>query len=294
MTTVRPHRGHRARDDADHARTRADHGVEHRPAQSDGGVRRHSELRESPLHRDQWQFLGWMWLLVAPVAVAVGLLIVHVLDDSAFARGDLRVSEWFADRRTPRLEDLAQVGAGIADTLTVIPVCAVLVVAFLIVWRRWLEPAMVVLPVIFEKAVFLPATVIAQRDRPPVGQLDGNPPSTSYFSGHTAAAVALYFGIFVVVAWHVRSRAWRTLTAVLAAAAVVIVGTSRLLLGMHYLSDVVVGIVVGAIGVLVVRHALLAARHARAEEATGQAQTARPRSTPYDGETARPIASSTP
>jgi undecaprenyl-diphosphatase len=243
-----------------------------------------SELRRSPLHRRQWEYLGWMWLLVTPIAVAFGLVLVHVLDDTAFGRRDLRVSQWFADRRTPRLEDLAQVGAGIADTLTVIPVCAVLVVAFVIAWRRWREPAMVVLPVIFEKAVFLPATIIAQRDRPPVGQLDGNPPSTSYFSGHTAAAVALYFGVFVVVTWHVRSRGWRALAAVLATLAVLVVGASRLLLGMHYLSDVLVGIVIGSIGVLVVRHALLAAL---TPVASGRRPT-------YVGETASPTASSTP
>jgi membrane-associated phospholipid phosphatase len=233
--------------------------------------RRRSELREWPLHRPQWEFLGWAWLLVTPVVIGLGLLIVHVLEDGAFGRRDLRISEWFADQRTPRLEDAAQIGAGIADTLTVIPICAVLLVACAIAWKRWLEPAMVILAVIFEKAVFLPATMLAQRDRPPVGQLDGNPPSTSYFSGHTAAAVALYFGLFVIVTWHTRSRAIRTIAALVASAAVVAVGLSRLLLGMHYLSDVVVGTIVGAISVIVVRHAIL-----------------------YVGDTAKPTASSTP
>ena len=130
---------------------------------------------------------------------------------------------------------------------------------------------MVVLAVVFEKAVFLPATLLAARDRPPVGQLDGNPPSTSYFSGHTAAAVALYFGIFVVIMWHTRSNAVRTVSAVLATAAVVSVALSRLLLGMHYLSDVLVGAAVGAISVIVVRYALC-----------------------YVGDTAKPTASNTP
>jgi membrane-associated phospholipid phosphatase len=215
-----------------------------------------SELRRWPFGRAQWELLGWVWLAVTPVVIALGLLIVHVLEDGAFGRADVRVSEWFRDQRTPRLEDMAQIGAGLSDTLTVIPVCAVLTLGFVLAWRRWNEPVMVVLAVIFEKAVFLPATVLAGRDRPPVGQLDGNPPSSSYFSGHTAAAVALYFGLFVVITWHTRSRAVRTIAAVLATAFVAAVGLSRMLLGMHYLSDVTVGIVVGAIAVVAVSHAV--------------------------------------
>jgi undecaprenyl-diphosphatase len=247
------------------------HVAEHR-------TKRRNELRQWPLRRPQLVYLGKAWLVITPITTAIGLLIIHVLDDGAFGRGDLRVSEWFADRRTPRLEDMGQIGAGIADTLTVVPICAVLTIAFAIAWKRWLEPAMVVIPVIFEKLVFLPATLLAARDRPPVGQLDGNPPSTSYFSGHTAAAVALYFGLFVVITWHTRSRAIHVIAAVLATAAVVIVGASRLLLGMHYLSDVVVGAIVGAVSVLVVRHALCAL----------------PRDRHYVGDTAKPMASSTP
>jgi undecaprenyl-diphosphatase len=244
------------------------------------GAHRHrrqeqSELREWPLGRRQWEYLGWAWLAIIPPVLGLGLLIVHVLEDGAFGRRDVRISEWFADQRTPRLEDLAQLGAGIADTLFVIPACALLLVVFAMVWRRWLEPAMVILAVIFEKALFLPATVVAGRDRPPVGQLDGNPPSSSYFSGHTGTAVALYFSLFVVVTWHTRSRWMRTGAAVLAAAAVVVVGLSRLLLGMHYLSDVVVGVIVGALSVIVVRHALC-------------------RVDRYEGDTAKPIASNTP
>ena len=98
--------------------------------------------------------------------------------------------------------------------------------------------------------------MITDRDRPPIGQLDGNPPSSSYFSGHVAAAVAFYFGLWIVVRWHTDSRPIRAIAAVIASAAVIAVGLSRLLLGMHYLSDVVIGAIVGALALAVVDRAL--------------------------------------
>jgi membrane-associated phospholipid phosphatase len=115
---------------------------------------------------------------------------------------------------------------------------------------------MVIGALLFEKAIFLPATFAADRDRPPVGQLDGHPPSSSFFSGHVAAAVALYFGVFAVVCWHTRSRIARTAMAVFATIVVVCVALSRLLLGMHYASDVVTGALVGMIAVLLAHHVL--------------------------------------
>jgi membrane-associated phospholipid phosphatase len=214
-------------------------------------------LRHWPLDRTAWAHAAVVWAVATTVLALLGLLVVHVLEDGGFGRSDRRVSEWFRDQRTPRLEDIGQIASGLSDTLTVIPVCIVLVTGFAIAWRRWHESILVVGALLYEKAIFLPVTLIADRDRPPIGQLDGDPPSSSFFSGHVAAAVALYFGLYIVVTWHTRSRVVRTVAAVIATLAVLAVSTSRLLLGMHYLSDVVLGAAVGALSLAVVRAGVL-------------------------------------
>ena len=62
----------------------------------------------------------------------------------------------------------------------------------MVVWRRWDETVLLLTAVLLEKAVFVCVTYVIDRDRPPVGQLDGQPPTSSYPSGHVGTAVALY------------------------------------------------------------------------------------------------------
>ena len=82
------------------------------------------------------------------------------------------------------------------------------------------------------------SSFIVGRDRPPVEKLDPPAPSGSFPSGHTAAAVAFYAGVFVVVCWHTRNRLVRAVFAVVAVAAPITVGVSRAYRGMHHPIDV--------------------------------------------------------
>jgi undecaprenyl-diphosphatase len=107
------------------------------------------------------------------------------------------------------------------------------------------------------------------RPRPAVPRLDGSPVDSSFPSGHAAAATC-YAAMAVVVFWHTRARVWRTVAVVLAVLVPVIVGVARMYRGMHHLTDVAGGIVLGAatvtITVLVVTRA-----EARREKAAAAA-----------------------
>jgi membrane-associated phospholipid phosphatase len=226
-------------------------------AVTDGNER--SELRRWPLDRHSWAFAAKLYAVVLAPTTALGLLIVHVLEGGPFGRADVRVSEWFAERRTETRNDVAHTVSFLSDSVVVIPLCAVLLVAFAWAFRRWNEAVLVIGALLYEKAVFLPATFIVDRDRPPVGQLAGDPPSSSFFSGHVAAAVAFYFGLYTVVRWRTGSVVARRAAALVATAAVVAVALSRMLEGMHYASDVIVGAAIGAISIVAVDRALRSA-----------------------------------
>ena len=45
----------------------------------------------------------------------------------------------------------------------------------LVVWRRWLEPLVVAVPLIVEAAAFITITFIVRRPRPDVPRLEGSP-----------------------------------------------------------------------------------------------------------------------
>jgi membrane-associated phospholipid phosphatase len=205
-----------------------------------------------PLDRSSVRPLLVAYVVGAVVTIAVGWLIVDVLDGTVFARADLAISEWFADQRGPTTDDLAQFGAGLADTFVVIPVCAVLLPLFWFTWRRLHEWLFVVVALVMEKLVFVSATFVVDRPRPPVGQLDGSPPTASFPSGHVGAAVCLYFGLYLVLRAHARSRLVERLVLFVSTAIVVVVVLSRLELGMHYASDVAWGIVLGVAALAVV------------------------------------------
>jgi undecaprenyl-diphosphatase len=86
--------------------------------------------------------------------------------------------------------------------------------------------------------------------------LDGSLPTNSFPSGHVAASVAFYVGLFLVARWHTRRRAILVPVACLAVLAPLVVAVSRLYRGMHYLTDVLAGAALGAASILAVLFAL--------------------------------------
>jgi len=81
--------------------------------------------------------------------------------------------------------------------------------------------------------------------RPRVHRLESLPVNASYPSGHTAAAIAVYGGLALLITSRFTNAAVRTVAWSLVAAIVVFVATARMYRGMHHPLDVAGGIVVG-------------------------------------------------
>ena len=81
-------------------------------------------------------------------------------------------------------------------------------------------------------------------------RLESLPVDASYPSGHTAAAVALYGGLLLLLASRFDNAVVRVLAIVLGVAIPLFVAWSRMYRGMHHLSDVVAGLLMG-LGALV-------------------------------------------
>jgi undecaprenyl-diphosphatase len=187
-----------------------------------------------------------LYLLLA----GTGLLLTRVFDHGPVTRNDQRVSRWFFEQRTPTLNTLSHIGSTLSDTRTAIAVTVVLVVA-LRLWRgRWRESVAIVLCIVGELTIFLGVTSTVHRSRPSVPHLDPAPPTSSFPSGHTGAAVALYVGLAVTLVLASRAssaRPWLLVLATLACWVPVAVGLSRLYRGMHFLTDVLAGACAGGL-----------------------------------------------
>ena len=226
------------------------------------------EHRGWPLRWADGGLLVGLYVLLTAVGVTVGLLITHPFKDSGLTRVDRSIAEWFANNRTGTLNTLTTVGSQLSDTMTKIPVTALVCVAMAIVWRRWREPLLVALTLIVEAAAFITITLIVSRPRPDVPRLESSPVDSSFPSGHTAAAV-VYAAIVVVIFWHTRSRWIRALSVAVVTLITLAVGLSRMYRGMHFLSDVVFGALLGGVTVIAVTAILQRADRRSARSARG-------------------------
>ncbi|MFL6127553.1 MAG: phosphatase PAP2 family protein [Mycobacteriales bacterium] len=202
--------------------------------------------------RTLWQELGTAAkrmavpaLLIGTALILLGLLITRVLDNTDVEHADSWVDRWFARHRTPTGTELTHAGTFLAETLTIVGLTAVTAVIFRVVFHRWRESVLLVLCVTGETLIFLLTTLLIDRKRPPVPHLDAAPPTSSYPSGHTAAATAFYLGTAIVLAWHTRHVWLKWLLLVLGVLVPIVVAICRMYRGMHYPSDTVAGLLLG-------------------------------------------------
>ncbi|MDP9848391.1 phosphatase PAP2 family protein [Streptosporangium lutulentum] len=209
-------------------------------------------------------FKGIARLILMPLAImtaltiGVGLLITKVLQTTTLIANDEGVNEQLVNGRTSFLNDVTDKLTALSDMPTIIIATAVLLVAFRLVFKRWNESIFLVLAVFSQSAIFLLSTVLAQRKRPLVQHLDPAPPTSSFPSGHTSAAVAFYCGVALVLTVHThRYKILNVLWWVVGLAIPLGIGYSRMYRGMHHLTDVSWGLLLGAVCIAVAANALL-------------------------------------
>jgi undecaprenyl-diphosphatase len=196
----------------------------------------------------RWSDVG-LFLVCYVVLVVVWVGIGEAITHSAWITGrDQSVAEWFVATRTTGRDTLSEFGSNLAATMVKVAVTAALAVGMKLVWKRWREPLMMVIPLALEASVFITVTYIVARPRPDVQRLESSPVDSSFPSGHVAAAAA-YAALVVIVYWHSRRRAARAAVVVLSVAVAVIVAWARMYRGMHHLTDVVAGASLGVMSV---------------------------------------------
>ena len=216
------------------------------------GYQRGVSITKPAGERTVWQELGtagkrfvpW-WFAVGVVVVLLGLLITKVLETTAFADADAGLDRWLEKQRTPTGETLTHIGTWFGETPTIIALTTVTVVVFRLVFHRWRESVILAICVTGQAVIFLITTMLIDRERPPVRQLDDSPPTSSFPSGHTAAATAYYLGTALIIGWHTRHIWLRWLLVVVGVLIPIMVASCRLYRGMHYPTDAATSFLLG-------------------------------------------------
>lgn len=199
-------------------------------------------------------FLLWIagFLGIAAVLVLIGLFITHGPLHGPIARWDRSITRWVAARETGMGDSLTSIGStlGMTQVIIGIELLALIVLAIL---RRLRDLAFLVTALTLEAAVALMASTIVDRPRPSLIRLEVVPPTKSFPSGHTAAAIVLYVGLAILMTPHVRNRFLRTVIWVIALLLPVYVGVSRIYRGMHHATDVLGSVLLGLLSLGIAR-----------------------------------------
>jgi undecaprenyl-diphosphatase len=193
-------------------------------------------------------------VLLLGAVTGLGLLVVHVGAGTAFERADVGAVAWLAEHRVPWLDSVSAPLAELGNTKVIIVGGLVAAVLAYVITRRWRAPLVIAAVLVGEVLIFLASSAVVGRTRPPVPHLDEVlPPTSSFPSGHTAAAICLYGAIAALVLAGTRAW-WRWV--VLGAAVLIIVGVAfaRLYRGAHHPADVLASVAFAVPWLLVTMH----------------------------------------
>ncbi|WP_328651841.1 phosphatase PAP2 family protein [Micromonospora sp. NBC_00330] len=201
--------------------------------------------------------------VLLPVSLLLGLMVLlGVLVTRVFARTwpftvEDTVNRELAADRTGDWNNVSLVFSTLASTQMIVVVTVLVALALRLWLKRWREPLFLCAAVTAQALVFLLTTLAIDRRRPAVEHMDVSPPTSSFPSGHTSAAVALYVGIAVLLALRARSTgakvAWWTLLLMVPLG----VAMTRMYRGMHHPSDVVASFLNGGTCVAIMARAVL-------------------------------------
>lgn len=201
------------------------------------------------------------FLVLAAASILLALLVVHVLINGSglgLAGTDESFNETLANHRNGTLTTFSEVGSQVGGA-PVLPILVGLIALACAALRRWRIAAFAVFVLLVESATYRITTIVVPRDRPSVHRLEDLPVDASYPSGHTAASVAVYSGLVLLLSTRFTSSLSKALAWTGAILLTTFVAFSRMYRGMHHPLDVAGGVFVGIGAILVVLFACHAA-----------------------------------
>jgi membrane-associated phospholipid phosphatase len=157
---------------------------------------------------------------------------------------DLTAEKWVADNRSAALVDVAKVITWAGSSVVLIPLT---VICGLLLLRAGHRSEAVALALSLGGAIVIWHAVkaLVGRPRPPLEHLQ-HVSGSSFPSGHSAQAGAFWLGLVLALRSAHAPRRIVMAAAVVACVLVVCVAASRVILSVHYPSDVVAGVAIGA------------------------------------------------
>jgi len=122
-------------------------------------------------------------------------------------------------------------------------------------WRKWgREAKLFALTMIGASVLNITLKLAFKRPRPiPFFDLTA-PESYSFPSGHSLASCCFFAGLAAILSGRIKHKRPRTIIWTIATVMFLLIGLSRIYLGVHYTTDVIAGFAAASIWILVVRY----------------------------------------
>ena len=185
------------------------------------------------------------YLAIAAVSILLGLLLTRViLQSHGIASDDERFVGFLAHHRDGSRTEASLIGSIMAGGV-VLPIVVGVLSSVAACLRQWRVAGLFVFALVVESASYRTTTFFVHRHRPVVHRLENLPASASYPSGHTAASIAVYCGIGLLLSSRLTRRWQRIALWTVVAVIPVYVALSRMYRGMHHPLDCIGGVVIG-------------------------------------------------
>lgn len=179
--------------------------------------------------------------------IAFGAIAFNLQNNGPIIQADVPVSNavhQMALQSSPLIKNVMISGFYIGEQ--VIVVIGGLLFLYFIFYRQWPELCMIVIAWAGEGALWIVLSQAYNRPRPefavPVWHQMTSP---GFPSGHSISAVMCYGLLAYLLMPAIRASFWKVVVIVAAILIILFVGTSRIFVGDHYLSDVLAGYALG-------------------------------------------------
>ena len=181
--------------------------------------------------------------LVLGGAVAIGALLVMVQHNAGLAHLDLRAARWGSTHATSGSTQFLRNVSQLGGTPAMIAVAVIAAAAEYARTRTRAIFGFLTVVVLGQVVVTNVTKVLVDRSRPNIHRLTGFS-GASFPSGHAATAAATFAAVALLMG-RGRSRRVQALLAAVASGIAFGVATTRVLLGVHWLTDVIAGVAIG-------------------------------------------------